>query len=68
MRWLGDEGPAPAAAAAPTAARCVLVADDNADMREYLASLLAEEYRVETARGRRDRAGAGARARRPTSC
>jgi signal transduction histidine kinase/DNA-binding response OmpR family regulator len=60
-RWLGAEGgqehapevaPAPALegalAAAPAAAR-VLVADDNADMREYLARLLGQHWQVELA-------------------
>ena len=48
MRWL-DEHRLPAATAPADDRPLVLVADDNADMREYLASLLAEEYRVETA-------------------
>ncbi|MDN5750921.1 MAG: PAS domain S-box protein, partial [Pseudonocardia sp.] len=61
LRWLADDetreagstGPPIAGAAAPDAgapdrAR-VLVVDDNADMREYLARLLAPEYQVAAA-------------------
>ncbi|HYI19221.1 MAG TPA: SpoIIE family protein phosphatase [Solirubrobacteraceae bacterium] len=49
MRWL-DDRPEPATTGAGTDDRpLVLVADDNADMREYLTSLLADEYRVATA-------------------
>jgi len=49
LRWLG---PAPAGgdarpAAAPASAR-VLVADDNADMREYASRLLSPRFEVET--------------------
>ena len=50
---------------------CVLVADDNADMRNYVARLLAEHYRVEAvpdgeARWR-PRASAGRTSSSPTS-
>lgn len=51
-RWLGQEaqppGPAPALAAAPDlpATARVLVADDNADMRDYLARLLGQHWQV----------------------
>ena len=47
MRWLGDEdGDAcPRSSDGPR----VLVVDDNADMRGYIASLLADRYAVETA-------------------
>ena len=59
MRWLppaGDGGPAgadaggpaPALAAAGPGAPRVLLADDNADMREYLQRLLRPGYRVST--------------------
>jgi CheY-like chemotaxis protein len=65
LRWLPDDESAPAKAAselphddalplhAPAAAGPlprVLVADDNADMRQYVARLLGERYQVETAR------------------
>ena len=56
------------AGAAPGARPRVLVVDDNADMRDYVASLLADDYARR--RRRRDGAGgarAGARATRPTS-
>lgn len=62
LRWLGD-GSAEAAPsrktgrartlAGPSAER-VLVADDNADMREYIARLLGERYRVTTVSNGRD--------------
>ena len=47
MRWLGDEdgGRRPRCVDGPR----VLVVDDNADMRDYIASLLADRYAVETA-------------------
>ncbi|MET9368825.1 SpoIIE family protein phosphatase [Streptomyces griseoflavus] len=57
LRWLPDDGPVdlrPVATAAdasghPTGSARVLVADDNADMREYLARLLGGTgYRVDT--------------------
>ncbi|HEV3193522.1 MAG TPA: histidine kinase dimerization/phospho-acceptor domain-containing protein, partial [Polyangiaceae bacterium] len=40
--------PSGSAAAVPADTRCVLVADDNADMREYLVRLLGAHWRVET--------------------
>ena len=49
LRWLPD--PVTTAATAPTVARRrerVLVADDNADMRDYLRRLLAVRWDVET--------------------
>src|SRR5262249_49838539 len=47
-RWL-PEAPDGAAAVVETAARPrILVADDNADMRDYLRRLLAEQWTVET--------------------
>jgi signal transduction histidine kinase/DNA-binding response OmpR family regulator len=48
LRWL-PPGPAPAAgdAAAPPGPR-ILVADDNADMRRYVARTLGESWTVET--------------------
>lgn len=70
-RW--DPGPAPAEAPpmAPEPARRVrqpgarvLVADDNADMRDYLRRLLSEHWRVDLARDGRE-ALARARAERP---
>jgi len=48
-RWIPDPGtPDPLLADARTRAR-ILVVDDNADMRDYLARLLGERYTVETA-------------------
>ncbi len=49
-RWLRREPPdaRPADAAAAGRPR-ILVADDNADMRDYIATLLADEYTVQTA-------------------
>ena len=45
----------------------MLLADDNADMRDYVRRLLADRYEVEAVA---DGAAAlaAARARRPTSC
>ena len=49
LRWLNPED-GPASLEADTADRPrVLVADDNADMRDYISSLLSGRYRVETA-------------------
>lgn len=50
LRWLPDGEPAPDAVLAPAAGARVLVADDNADMREYLARLLREDYAVTAVR------------------
>jgi signal transduction histidine kinase len=51
LRWI--DGLDPAAQAAPPDAEAgtarVLVADDNADMRDYLARLLGQHWQVETA-------------------
>jgi PAS domain S-box-containing protein len=52
LRWLeaaqGLDGDAPAPAVAGASRPRVLVADDNADMRRYIADLLAGEYDVTT--------------------
>jgi signal transduction histidine kinase/DNA-binding response OmpR family regulator len=57
LRWLpstavpsviGMGGAVPSAAATPTGQPRVLVADDNADMREYLARILGHSYQVDT--------------------
>ena len=68
MRWL-DPGDGAAAHATPPAGERprVLVVDDNADMRYYIASLLAGRYAVRDRARRRGRAGARARASRPSS-
>lgn len=50
LRWLPDGEPVPDVILAPAAGARVLVADDNADMREYLARLLAEDYAVTAVR------------------
>jgi len=49
LRWLPDESPADAAPApaAPASAARVLIADDNADMRDYLVRLLSPRFRLE---------------------
>src|SRR3954453_4761912 len=47
MRWLEPSGATVGAGAAGNAR--VLVVDDNADMRDYISSLLASRYRVQTA-------------------
>jgi PAS domain S-box-containing protein len=53
MRWLDGSGDEPARDGSGPAERSdrpqVLVVDDNADMREYLASLLADDYAVTAA-------------------
>lgn len=47
IRWLPDQQP-PEAAEPPIARARVLVADDNADMRAYMARLLGSRWQVET--------------------
>lgn len=52
LRWLPGPAPAPVPADvagpdAPASAGRILVADDNADMREYLQRLLADRYEVQ---------------------
>jgi PAS domain S-box-containing protein len=50
MQWLPDPGASEAkSAAAPDDAPLVLLADDNTDMRDYVARLLAPAYRIQTA-------------------
>ncbi|MET9002684.1 SpoIIE family protein phosphatase [Amycolatopsis sp. NPDC004169] len=46
LRWLPDAGEADRPAPAAAAGARVLVADDNADMRDYLVRLLREDYAV----------------------
>jgi signal transduction histidine kinase len=70
LRWLPEEAAAHPPAASPAAEAVVhdvgyvLLADDNADMRDYAQRLLGERWRVETVRNGRE-ALAAARARRP---
>ncbi|QYY28418.1 response regulator [Cupriavidus pinatubonensis] len=68
LRWLPHGAPATAPAHAPAADRApealphapgagrprILVADDNADMRQYLARLLSKDYEVELANDGQD--------------
>jgi signal transduction histidine kinase len=62
LRWLPAAAPAAAPAGEPSAR--ILLADDNADMREYVRRILAERYEVE-ALADGAAALASARARRP---
>jgi PAS domain S-box-containing protein len=49
-RWLEQDRPGPKVAASPEQRRAtILVVDDNVDMRDYIASLLRDEYEVATA-------------------
>jgi signal transduction histidine kinase/DNA-binding response OmpR family regulator/serine phosphatase RsbU (regulator of sigma subunit) len=48
-RWLSGSGDAVAESAASSDRPTVLVVDDNADMRDYVSGLLADDYRVQTA-------------------
>ncbi len=65
LRWIGSpEGEAAAAPDSAVPRARVLVADDNADMRDYLARLLGDHWEVETAPDGA-RALELARARRP---
>jgi signal transduction histidine kinase/ActR/RegA family two-component response regulator len=63
LGWLREVEPA-AAPARPQGTRRVLLADDNADLREYARRLLAEHYVVEAVADGQDAVEA-ARARRP---
>ena len=47
MSWLADRAPAPSGAHRSVPAPRVILADDNADLREYAGRLLAEHYDVE---------------------
>ncbi len=51
LRWIpvDDGGPAPSDAGSPVARERILLADDNADMRDYLSRILSERYDVQTA-------------------
>src|SRR5262249_45409714 len=62
--WLSGETAADAAAPGPAAAPRVLLADDNADLRDYVRRILGEHYEVEAV-GDGKAALAAARARRP---
>jgi len=67
LRWLpGEEAPEPAAAAAAggAARKRIVLADDNADMRDYVRRLLAREHEV-VAVGDGRQALEEVRARRP---
>ncbi|WP_410573455.1 SpoIIE family protein phosphatase [Amycolatopsis sp. cmx-4-61] len=50
LRWLPGDDQAAAAVPAPAAGARVLVADDNADMRDYLVRLLRDDYAVTAVR------------------
>jgi PAS domain S-box-containing protein len=63
LGWLGEAQPQPAPPP-PAAPRRVLLADDNADLRDYARRLLADEYEVETAEDG-EQALAAVRARPP---
>ncbi len=63
LQWLPYEPPPVASAAAKSGAR-VLVADDNSDLRTFLASLLSPYYNVEAVADGRE-ALAAIRARKP---
>ncbi|HEY1052694.1 MAG TPA: histidine kinase dimerization/phospho-acceptor domain-containing protein, partial [Prosthecobacter sp.] len=67
LRWLPEEGgtqAAPAPDAPPSTRHHVLLADDNADMREYIARLLSAHFEV-TAVPDGESALAAVKARRP---
>jgi len=50
LRWLPPDGPIPAPAPVPAGRGArIVVADDNADMRDYVARLLGAGWRVEAA-------------------
>ena len=66
QRWGGDERGSRSRRPTEPARRELLVADDNADMREYLARLLGARYAVRTAVDGED-ALEKLRERRPTS-
>jgi signal transduction histidine kinase len=63
LRWLPD-APADAAPSDRDDDRCILVADDNADMRAYLRRLLSRRWQVEIV-GNGEEAIAFLRGRRP---
>lgn len=63
LQWLPYEPPPSAPASAKSGAR-VLIADDNSDLRTFLASLLAPHYEVEAVADGRE-ALAAIRARKP---
>ncbi|WP_284742634.1 SpoIIE family protein phosphatase [Amycolatopsis sp. RTGN1] len=50
LRWLPDGDSTPDVAPVPVTGARVLVADDNADMRDYLVRLLREDYAVTAVR------------------
>ena len=64
LRWLGDATAAPATGTAADGAPRVLVVDDNADMRDYVAGAARRRLRGRDRARRRGRADA-ARARDP---
>ncbi|MBD2259430.1 response regulator [Pseudanabaena sp. FACHB-2040] len=53
LRWLPEADSAGTSKAAPSPFR-ILLADDNADMRDYVKRLLGQHYRVETVANGRD--------------
>ena len=67
LRWLSPEDESAAPDAGDGDRPRVLVVDDNADMRDYISSLLASRYERRDGRRRGDRARARPRASRPSS-
>ena len=69
QRWLvaddGTEGERDPGPRGDETSPCILVIDDNADMREYVARLLADQYRVRTASDGPEGIDAGAAHRQP---
>ena len=69
-RWLPDDAERPLGRTSTTdghgAASAILLADDNADMRDYVRRILEPRWQVEAVARRRRRAGRGRARRRRT--